>query len=63
MAYVTYITGSDTYSAYEALDKKSFQSRLPAQDRHNFRQTEEDGGRKKTVKGEKEAKRKGMAGK
>ena len=68
LAYVTYIAGSDAYSAYEALDKKSFQGRLlhilPAQDRHNPHHTqEEDGGRKKTVKGEKEAKRKGIAGK
>jgi len=65
LAYVTYIAGSDAYSAYEALDKKSFQGRLlhilPAQDRHNSHHTEEGGGHKKTVKGEKEAKRKGMA--
>ena len=64
---MTYIAGLDACSAYEALDKKSFQGRLlhilPAQDRPNPYRIEEGGGRKKTVKGEKEAKRKDMAGK
>ncbi|KAF5353507.1 hypothetical protein D9756_007972 [Leucocoprinus leucothites] len=67
LAYVTYATGADAYSAYDALDKKSFQGRLlhilPAQDRSNTYQIEEGEGHKKTVKGEREAKRKAMAGK
>ncbi|KAJ3567263.1 hypothetical protein NP233_g6476 [Leucocoprinus birnbaumii] len=67
LAYVTYATGADAYSAYESLDKKSFQGRLlhilPAQDRQNTYQVEEGEGRKKTVKGERDAKRKAIAGK
>jgi multiple RNA-binding domain-containing protein 1 len=67
LAYVTVSTGPDAYSAYLALDKKSFQGRLlhilPAQDRHNANQVEEGEGNKKTVKGERDVKRKANAGK
>ncbi|KAF9447641.1 RNA-binding domain-containing protein [Macrolepiota fuliginosa MF-IS2] len=67
MAYVTFASGADAFSAYVALDKKSFQGRLlhilPAQDRHGSYQVEEGEGRKKTVKEEKQAKRKAIAGK
>ncbi|KXN85250.1 Multiple RNA-binding domain-containing protein 1 [Leucoagaricus sp. SymC.cos] len=67
LAYVTYTTGADACSAYEALDKKSFQGRLlhilPAQDRQNAYRVEEGEGRKKAVKEEKHHKRKALAGK
>lgn len=67
LAYVTFATGVDAFSAYQALDKKSFQGRLlhilPAQDRHKLYQVEEGEGRQKTVKEEKQAKRKSLASK
>jgi multiple RNA-binding domain-containing protein 1 len=54
-------------TAYEALDKRSFQGRLlhilPAVDRKGNFQIEEGEGRKKTVKDEKNMKRKATAGK
>lgn len=64
---MTFAGGTDALSAYEALDKKSFQGRLlhvlPAQDRQKPYQVEDSEGRKRTVKEDKQAKRKAVAGK
>ena len=67
LAYVKFVQPSSAIAAYEALDRKSFQGRLlhilGAVDRKGNVQVEESEGRKKTVKDEKLAKRKAMAGK
>jgi multiple RNA-binding domain-containing protein 1 len=67
LAYVTFAQALCALAAYEALDKKSFQGRLlhvlAAVDRKGKVQVEEAEGRKKTVKDEREGKRKAMAGK
>ncbi|KAG6889211.1 hypothetical protein C0995_002671 [Termitomyces sp. Mi166 len=67
VAYVTFKSPSCAVAAYEALDRKSFQGRLihilAAVDRKGKFQIEEGEGRKRTVKEEKQAKRKAMAGK
>ncbi|KAG6884046.1 hypothetical protein C0993_001834 [Termitomyces sp. T159_Od127] len=67
VAYVTFKSPSSAVAAYEALDRKSFQGRLihilAAVDRKGNHQVEEGQGRKKTVKEEKQAKRKAAAGK
>ncbi|KAG5722024.1 Multiple RNA-binding domain-containing protein 1, partial [Termitomyces sp. T112] len=67
VAYVTFKSPSCAVAAYEALDRKSFQGRLihilAAVDRKGKFQIEEGEGRKRTVKDEKQAKRKAMAGK
>lgn len=66
MAYVTFAKPEDALSAYEALDKKSFQGRLlhilPAVNRKGKVEVE-DVGKKKTVKGDRDAQRKATAGK
>ena len=66
MAYVTFAKPEDALSAYEALDKKSFQGRLlhilPAVDRKGKVEVEEVG-KKRTVKGDRDTQRKAMAGK
>lgn len=67
LAYVTFRQSSCALAAYEALDRKSFQGRLlhilPAVDRKGNIQIEEGGGRKKTVKDERNQNRKSAAGK
>ncbi len=67
LAYVTFSDPSNAVSAYLALDKKSFQGRLlhilPAIDRKGNVVVEEGAGKRKTVKEERDAKRKTMAGK
>ncbi|KAG6844322.1 hypothetical protein H0H87_007806 [Tephrocybe sp. NHM501043] len=67
VAYVTFASPSCAVAAYEALDRKSFQGRLihilAAVDRKGKVEVEEGEGRKRTVKDEKQAKRKAMAGK
>ncbi|KAJ3710720.1 hypothetical protein C8R42DRAFT_729164 [Lentinula raphanica] len=67
LAYVTFAKAADAVTAYEALDKTSFQGRLvhilPAVDRKGKSQFEEGGGAKKSLKDEKNAKRKSTAGK
>jgi multiple RNA-binding domain-containing protein 1 len=67
VAYVTFAQPSNAVTAYEALDRKSFQGRLlhilGAVDRKGNIQIEEGEGRKTTVKDEKHAKRRAMAGK
>lgn len=64
---MTFATGTDAVSGYEALDKKSFQGRLlhilPAQDQRRLFQVEEGEMRNKTVKEEKQAKRKSLSSK
>jgi len=64
LAYVTFAKPADALAAYEALDKTSFQGRLlhilPAVDRRGKVESEE--GKQRTVKGEREAKRKAGAG-
>ncbi|TFY67177.1 hypothetical protein EVJ58_g1792 [Rhodofomes roseus] len=65
LAYVTFAEPAKALAAYEALDKTSFQGRLlhilPAVDRKGKSEVEE-GGRRKTVKEEREAKKKAGAG-
>ncbi|TFK67242.1 hypothetical protein BDN72DRAFT_771006 [Pluteus cervinus] len=67
LAYVTFKVAADAVSAYEALDKKSFQGRLlhilAAVDRKPRFAAEDGEGKKKTVKDEINAKRKATAGK
>ncbi|KAE9390532.1 RNA-binding domain-containing protein [Gymnopus androsaceus JB14] len=67
LAYVTFAKAADAVTAYETLDKTSFQGRLvhilPAVDRKGKFQVEEGEGAKRSVKDEKNAKRKSMAGK
>ncbi|TFK50581.1 hypothetical protein OE88DRAFT_1631205 [Heliocybe sulcata] len=65
-AYVSFAQPTSALAAYEALDKRSFQGRLlhilAAVDRKGKVQIEEVEGRKKSVKDEKEEKRKATAG-
>jgi RNA recognition motif-containing protein len=67
LAYVTFTRSTDALAAYEALDKKSFQGRLlhilAAVDRKAKFEVVEGDGKKKSVKDEKNAKRKATAGK
>ena len=67
LAYVTFAQSTDALAAYEALDKKSFQGRLlhilAAVDRRSKFEVLEGDGKKKSVKDEKNAKRKATAGK
>ena len=67
LAYVTFTRSTDALAAYEALDKKSFQGRLlhilAAVDRKAKFEVLEGDGKKRSVKDEKNAKRKAMAGK
>ena len=67
LAYITFARPTDALAAYEALDKKSFQGRLlhilPAVDRKAKFEVLEGDEKKKSVKDEKSAKRKVMAGK
>lgn len=66
LAYVTFANPENAVAAYEALDKKSFQGRLlhvlPAVDRKG-KVTTEEVGKKKSLKEEREAKKKAAAGK
>lgn len=66
MAYITFASSESALAAYESLDKKSFQGRLlhilGAVDRKGSTRVE-DVEAKKTVKGEKDGKRKANAGK
>ena len=65
VAYVTFASAPSALSAYNSLDKKSFQGRLlhilGAVDRKGSTQVEDGEGKKKTVKGEKDARRKAGA--
>ncbi|PBK60975.1 RNA-binding domain-containing protein [Armillaria solidipes] len=67
LAYVTFARAADAVSAYKALDRKSFQGRLlhilAAVDRKGAYQVEEADGKKRTLKDEKNAKRKAAASK
>ncbi|KAJ7771764.1 hypothetical protein B0H16DRAFT_1451806 [Mycena metata] len=67
VAYVTFVQAASALEAYERLDRKSFQGRLvhilAAVDRKPKFEIQEGEGRKKTVKGEKNAQRKAAAGK
>ncbi|KAF7296138.1 hypothetical protein MKEN_01429100 [Mycena kentingensis (nom. inval.)] len=67
VAYVTFRQPADAVSAYEALDRKSFQGRLihilAAVDRKPRFEVIEVDGKKKSVKGERAAQRKSTAGK
>jgi multiple RNA-binding domain-containing protein 1 len=67
MAYVTFSNPLDAVEAYKNLDKKSFQGRLlhilPAVDRRGKPDGQAVSGKPKTVKEEKDAKRKATAGK
>ncbi|KAK7030632.1 multiple RNA-binding domain-containing protein 1 [Favolaschia claudopus] len=67
VAYVTFSQAADALTAYESLDRKSFQGRiihiLGAVDRRPKFEVEEGQSGKKTVKGEKLAQRKATAGK
>lgn len=68
VAYITYENAQSALDAYEALDRKSFQGRLlhilAAVDRRprNSERIEDGEGRKKSVKEEREGKRKADAG-
>lgn len=63
---MTYVKAADAVSAYDALDRKSFQGRLlhilPAVDRKGGFQVEEGEARKRSLKEERNAKRKVGAG-
>ncbi|TRM63205.1 hypothetical protein BD626DRAFT_402977 [Schizophyllum amplum] len=65
VAYVTFANPEDAVTAYQVMDKKSFQGRilhiLPAVDRRP--KPEDASDKKKTVKDEKQAQRKALAGK
>ncbi|KZT19567.1 hypothetical protein NEOLEDRAFT_1077530 [Neolentinus lepideus HHB14362 ss-1] len=65
-AYVSFAQPTSAVAAYDALDKRSFQGRLlhilAAIDRRGKVQVEEGEGKKRSVKGEKEEKRKAAAG-
>jgi len=65
VAYVTFASASATLSAYKSLDKKSFQGWLihilGAVDRKGGTHVEDGEGKKNTVKGEKDARRKAGA--
>lgn len=67
LAYVTFTRAANAVSAYKALDRKSFQGRLlhilAAVDRKGAYQVEEAEGKKRTLKDEKNAKRKATASK
>ena len=67
LAYITFSQPSSALAAYEALDKRSFQGRLlhilAAVDRKNKSEAIEGEGQAKTLKNEKNAKRKANAGK
>ncbi|KAI0350955.1 hypothetical protein OH77DRAFT_1488172 [Trametes cingulata] len=67
LAYVSFAKPEDALAAYEALDKTSFQGRLlhilPALDRKGKEAGAEGEGKKRTLKQDREAKRKAMAGK
>ncbi|KAI0370963.1 hypothetical protein BV20DRAFT_1071162 [Pilatotrama ljubarskyi] len=67
LAYVSFAKPEDALAAYEALDKTSFQGRLlhilPALDRKGKEASGEGEGKKRTLKQDREAKRKAMAGK
>lgn len=67
VAYVTFADPSNAVAAYEALDKMSFQGRLlhvlPAVDRRGKPEVVDGDEKKKTLKEERDAKRKGIAGK
>ncbi|OAX43051.1 hypothetical protein K503DRAFT_232040 [Rhizopogon vinicolor AM-OR11-026] len=64
--YVTFEQPTSTLSVYEALDKKSFQGRLlhiiPAIDRKGKFEVEDGEGKKKSLKDERNSRRKAMAG-
>lgn len=66
MAYVTFSKPTCAVTAYETLDKRSFQGRLlhilPAVDRKGKFQVEEGEGKKKSLKDERNSKRKATAG-
>ena len=66
LAYVSFARSEQALAAYGALDGSSFQGRLlhilAAVDRKGKFQVEEGEGRKKTLKEERAAKRKAMAG-
>ena len=67
LAYVSFAQPAIALQAYEALDRKSFQGRLlhilAAVDRKGKVEVEDGDGRKKTLKEEKNQKRKANAGK
>ena len=64
---MTFTDPSNAVTAYQSLDKKSFQGRLlhilPAVDRRGRVSVEQGSGKPRTLKEEKEAKKKNMAGK
>ncbi|PPQ82773.1 hypothetical protein CVT25_009268 [Psilocybe cyanescens] len=66
LAYITFAQPADALAAYEALDRKSFQGRLlhilAAVDRKGKPEAAEGEGHKKSLKEEKNSKRKAMAG-
>ena len=66
MAYVTFKQSTSALSAYETLDKKSFQGRLlhiiPAVDRKGKFEVVDGEGKKKSLKDEKNSRRKATAG-
>ncbi|TBU46842.1 RNA-binding domain-containing protein [Dichomitus squalens] len=67
LAYVTFAKPEQAVAAYEALDKTSFQGRLlhvlPAVDRKGKVEDDKGEGKKRTVKQDRDAKRKATAGK
>jgi multiple RNA-binding domain-containing protein 1 len=67
LAYITFTRAQDAVSAYDALDKTTFQGRLvhilAAVDRKSTSTAEDDEGKKKTLKQERVANRKAAAGK
>ncbi len=67
LAYISFANPDAALEAYEALDKTSFQGRLlhilPAVDRRGIEADAEGEGKKKTLKQDREGKRKAMAGK
>ncbi|KAJ3786386.1 hypothetical protein GGU10DRAFT_267157 [Lentinula aff. detonsa] len=67
LAYVTFAKAADAVTAYDVLDKTSFQGRLvhilPAVDRKGRFEVEEGGDAKRSLKDEQNAKRKATAGK
>ncbi|KAJ4490517.1 hypothetical protein J3R30DRAFT_93378 [Lentinula aciculospora] len=67
LAYVTFAKATDALTAYEVLDKTSFQGRLvhilPAVNRKGKFEVEEGEGAKRSVNDDKNAKRKATAGK
>ncbi|OAX34701.1 RNA-binding domain-containing protein, partial [Rhizopogon vinicolor AM-OR11-026] len=66
LAYVTFKQPTSALSAYETLDKKSFQGRLlhiiPAVDRKGKFEVEDGEGKKKSLKDERNSRRKATAG-